>query len=1840
MGWIAMQIGTTNPIHITLDDEYPVIYNVYSTLITYDPTYNYRPDLAQKWWVYNSTAYEMYLTPNAFFTDPRNPTDKTHPVTGYDVKWSYETFSQNVNQMDLFTDYVREIESVWVDPANPFHIIVNFKIPYAPAMETFGTMFILPKYIWQNESLSYSNPLPIGSGPFMVRPDPAHTDKMLKPPPVLYLDKNPNWHGPAALGEQIFPDVLEIDSYTTSAAMSQDLVLGVIDTVMSPEPTEWVYYLADKPGIIRQAVPHAFVAEVGLNLMTPALRASNPQRFRGTNSPLLQNQVVRVAIQMITNRQKMIDNALLGLGEKADTLVPKVSPWHYDFPNYASTMPAWQNHSDPVLGKYTADEEFPDNTDAPGTQSSTYLARALLMKEGWKYDSAGNPATLTTTPLCKGANLDCLVFRFYTLSDVNWWKTAADGMVADAAKAGIVLNLALYGTTQMNNQIWWPMDYDIWLWDWMFTPAADPSTGILAVETCENLVNGTSNDNGFCLIDPNDGHWVYDDLYNRSVRETNPVARRALTDEMQSILYQYGGYSLPFYRKEVYAMNELRWTHWGDWASQPGLPEDVGTNALIGQYVWPVDHKPPQVADLPAYTGVAGHPVQFSTVATDPNGISLTYSWDFADAALADDLNHDGIWTNDNEATTATASHTYPNAGDYNVTLRVSETGAGAEWFTVKRTTAHIVAAGTGSPVVTALAYGPSDPVTTDPQVDFSAAAYDPAGQSMTYSWDFGDGSTAGPSSSPTVSHAFGTAGEYTVKVTVTSSGGSGERSTILSVADNVAPVVSPLANQQVTEGNLVTLTGFASDANTRDFLEYSWNFGDGSPTSTLNPVTHTYTAVGGSPTPYTVTLQVKDTPPGASTPLHTSTVTALITVIPRGANGVPVWSPITAEPASPYTTQEVTFTLTAKDPEGDPLHWSMTWDCKLANLLHCPNIEWATTTPQTLPNQLITMTVTHLYSSSGAFRAVAFVDDTKKNANITMPIDLTVTANTAPTLGAISANPASPIPKEVITFSSLAYDDDGDALSYEWSFGDSQYFREVSPPSGGMLTVTHAYDALGTYTVILKVDDLKGGTAESTLDISVTAQNRPPTVSAIRSPAYALLGSAVNFKADVADLNGDQLTFTWNYGDGTTADTGTTPVPETLTGTHTYTVEGTYDVTLSVNDGNGGTDSSTTSIIASATPPTDTTPPVTTATPSGTAGSGSWYISAVTVTLSATDDLNTVPWTNYTLDSGTETPYTAPIVISADGSHTLEFYSTDSVYNVETAQTLSVDIDRTLPTMTHNIAGPTAAGWYTGTATVTLTSDDATSGVAAETYRVDSGSWTDYTAAFDVTTEGRHVVDYRVVDNAGLVYTNTVNVNLDLSAPVTTAVVSGTAGLNGWYTSALSISLSGVDTLSGVGSTFYRVDGGAWTEYSAAFGVGTEGSHTVEFNSTDNAGHDEVTKSEAMQNDTKEPDTQVALSGTPVGGWYPDSVTVTLTSTDDTSGVASREYQLDSTSWQTYSAAVVVSGDGPHAFAYRATDNAGVVETTHTSTINVDAAAPATMISLAGTVGSNGWYTTAVSVTLTAADSGGGVGSVWYRLNGGSWSAFSTAIPVASEGTTTVEYNATDVFGHDETTHSQDVKVDTVAPTATLTPSGTSGNAGWYTSAVSVAVAGSDATSGLATREYRIDAGTWQATSGTFSVTEGTHAVDVRATDAAGLVSAVQSATIKVDTTNPTLTGLKPTGTVSTGSVTVYWTGSDATSGIAEYKVAVDGAAATSAGTTNSTALTLADGAHTIVVTATDVAGNTASQTLTLTVSTGVGPSGGLDTMTIIVIVVVVAAAALGGVWFLMRRKKLAPPT
>lgn len=95
-----------------------------------------------------------------------------------------------------------------------------------------------------------------------------------------------------------------------------------------------------------------------------------------------------------------------------------------------------------------------------------------------------------------------------------------------------------------------------------------------------------------------------------------------------------------------------------------------------------------------------------------------------------------------------------------------------------------------------------------------------------------------------------------------------------------------------------------------------------------------------------------------------------------------------------------------------------------------------------------------------------------------------------------------------------------------------------------------------------------------------VPVLNQPPTADA-GGPYSGDEGSAVSFTGSGTDGDGDALTFSWDFGDGNTA-TGASP-------SHTYADDGSYDVTLTVEDGNGGvTTASTTATIANVAPAVD----------------------------------------------------------------------------------------------------------------------------------------------------------------------------------------------------------------------------------------------------------------------------------------------------------------------------------------------------------------------------------------------------------------------------------------------------------------------------------------------------------------------------------------------------------------------------------------------------------------------------------------------------------------------------
>lgn len=109
---------------------------------------------------------------------------------------------------------------------------------------------------------------------------------------------------------------------------------------------------------------------------------------------------------------------------------------------------------------------------------------------------------------------------------------------------------------------------------------------------------------------------------------------------------------------------------------------------------------------------------------------------------------------------------------------------------------------------------------------------------------------------------------------------------------------------------------------------------------------------------------------------------------------------------------------------------------------------------------------------------------------------------------------------------------------------------------------------------------------------------------------------------------------------------------------------------------------------------------------------------------------------------------------------------------------------------------------------------------------------------------EGCHTVIVRAWDNAGQPSVNSYGpVCVDESAPYTYVTLLGT-GQYPNYIGPVQVLLTAYDDLSGVASTVYQVDGGAWQTYVAPFNVATPGNHTVSYYSTDLAGNIEQTQS------------------------------------------------------------------------------------------------------------------------------------------------------------------------------------------------------------------------------------------------------------------------------------------------------------------------------------------------------------------------------------------------------------
>ncbi|WP_377267188.1 OmpL47-type beta-barrel domain-containing protein [Peterkaempfera sp. SMS 1(5)a] len=370
-----------------------------------------------------------------------------------------------------------------------------------------------------------------------------------------------------------------------------------------------------------------------------------------------------------------------------------------------------------------------------------------------------------------------------------------------------------------------------------------------------------------------------------------------------------------------------------------------------------------------------------------------------------------------------------------------------------------------------------------------------------------------------------------------------------------------------------------------------------------------------------------------------------------------------------------------------------------------------------------------------------------------------------------------------------------------------------------------------------------------------------------------------------------------------------------------------------------------------------DTTAPQASAAVTGDKNADGQYTGTATVTLTATDTESGVDHIDYTLDGGTSTAYTTPIAVTTPGDHTLTYRATDKAGNTSADQTTTFTIatpttkDTTPPQTSATVTGDkNADGQYTGTATVTLTATDTESGVDHIDYTLDGGTSTAYTTPIAVTTPGDHTLTYRATDKAGntsadqtTTFTIATPTTKDTTPPQTSATVTGDKNADGQYIDTATVTLSASDTESGVDRIQYSLDGGAYQTYTAPVAVSTSGDHTLTYRATDKAGNTSADQTTTFTvaappaGDTTAPQASAAVTGTQNAAWqYVGSATVTITATDDKSGVDRIEYSLDGGPYLVYTAPVVVDRAGDHAVRYRAVDKAGNTSAVATANLTV----------------------------------------------------------------------------------------------------------------------------------------------------------------------------------------------------------------------------------------------------------------------------------------------------------------
>ncbi len=271
---------------------------VQESLLTRDPvTLEWLGLIARDWQVgEDGLSFTFQLREDVKFSDGE-------PLDADDVVFSFDFFQNTAIAAPRERAVYDKIESVEV--SGPYEVVFKFKEPYFNSLALAGGMAIMPRHFYEPylkapQTFNQSKGLLLGSGPYRLADPKGWTPDQ----GLVELQRNPRYWGPQPSFDRLLWKVIQND-----AARLTTFRNGEIDVYVA-RPREYQTLLDDKELSQRSQhfeymSPTAGYSYIGWNQQ----RNGKPTRFA--------DKRVRQAMTYLTDRQRIIDEIMLGYAEAA-----------------------------------------------------------------------------------------------------------------------------------------------------------------------------------------------------------------------------------------------------------------------------------------------------------------------------------------------------------------------------------------------------------------------------------------------------------------------------------------------------------------------------------------------------------------------------------------------------------------------------------------------------------------------------------------------------------------------------------------------------------------------------------------------------------------------------------------------------------------------------------------------------------------------------------------------------------------------------------------------------------------------------------------------------------------------------------------------------------------------------------------------------------------------------------------------------------------------------------------------------------------------------------------------------------------------------------------------------------------------------------------------------------------------------------------------------------------------------------------------------------------------------------------------------------------------------------